>query len=745
MAEWVVRKRAAVVAVWGLVLLALLPGAARLPARLDPSTRIVGSGSVAMERALQAEFASPLAHPLVLVVRGLPAPDAEATRAALAPLLPEIRSVRGVRTVIPEDGAAAGPGARLEPGSAVFLVGIDSGGAAAAPILARLRAVTAPAVRRLSGGGRAVTLRWTGLDATSLDLRRASARDARRSELRAAVPTLLLLVIAFRSLVAAAVPLGLGVLAIVAGMGLVSVLSPWWAPSLLLQNVISILGLALGVDYALLVVTRFRECLGTGESSRTAAARTAGTAGKTIILSGATVALGFVALLLVRVDEIRSVAVGGIAVVFAAVLLATTLLPAVLSWIGAGIDRGRLGRGRMEAGSRWHAWGGFVTRHPVPVLAAAALPLLLLAWPARRLSTDVPRDWLPSQMESARGLADLADLGRDDLFNATTVLLRLPGGAQALAEPGWEATNRLSGRLLQDPRVARVQSLPTLAAGFGAPRELFTALLPDSVRRLFVSRDGTVALLNVRPRHGASLRELAEFVRAVRRLDAGQVTGMRGAELLVGGAPAVQADYEDAVAASFPRVIATVLLGILLALSVGFRSLMIPLKATVLNLVSVGAAFGALVLVFQDGWGSGLFGIAGPLEGVFPAVPVLVFAIVFGVSMDYEVFLLRRVAEERGRPGASESSAIVDGLTRTARVITSAAVIMVTIFAALIFGSYLPARLLGFALAVAVLLDATLVRLALGPALLRLAGRWNWWPGGGRATRARPAAKVAQR
>jgi RND superfamily putative drug exporter len=217
-------------------------------------------------------------------------------------------------------------------------------------------------------------------------------------------------------------------------------------------------------------------------------------------------------------------------------------------------------------------------------------------------------------------------------------------------------------------------------------------------------------------------------VRDLRRADLAVFAGLPGARLRIGGLPAFAVDYEDAVAGRFRAMVGLVVGGTLLALFVGFRSVLVPLKAVLLNLLSVAAAFGALVLVFQDGHGAALLGLAGPLHGIFPIVPALVFCSVFGLSMDYEVFLVARVREER-RAGLSESDAIVEGVARTGPVITSAAAVMIAVFAAFMGGGFVLMKMLGFALAVAVLLDATLIRLVVGPALLRLAGRHNWWPG----------------
>jgi RND superfamily putative drug exporter len=216
-------------------------------------------------------------------------------------------------------------------------------------------------------------------------------------------------------------------------------------------------------------------------------------------------------------------------------------------------------------------------------------------------------------------------------------------------------------------------------------------------------------------------------------MDPVALTGLQGARIQVGGLPALNADYEATVGGWFLGVVALVVVATLIALGIGFRSVLVPIKAVALNLLSVAAAFGATVLVFQDGWGPDWLAPTPPLGSLFPIVPLLVFCTVFGLSMDYEVFLVARVREAR-KAGRSEAEAVAEGLARTGGVITSAAAIMVAVFAAFTLGESLLIRMLGFALATAVLLDATVIRMAVGPALLRLAGRWNWWPGEGRQT-----------
>jgi len=305
------------------------------------------------------------------------------------------------------------------------------------------------------------------------------------------------------------------------------------------------------------------------------------------------------------------------------------------------------------------------------------------------------------------------------------VVIELPNDSVTQTDAGWNALNQMAKQIESDPRCDRVISIATIAGG----NQANLTDLSRETRRTFLSSDGKAALVEILPKSSLTLRQQVDWVREIRNKGAPALTGVSDATMMVGGIPALNADYESIIHSHVAPVMGLVIGGTLVALLCGFRSLFAAVKAIILNLVSVAASFGALVLVFQDGHGSGLLGVPGGTGSIFPLVPIVAFAIVFGLSMDYEVFLVARVLEAR-RAGLSELDAIPEGMARTAGLITSAAAIMIVVFAAFTFGNFLVVKMIGFTLAVAVLIDATLVRIVVGPALLRVAGDWNWWPGG---------------
>jgi RND superfamily putative drug exporter len=712
--------------------LVLLPFSFHAERHLETATRIEGSEAEIVAQELGTRFHSPFVDRVVLVIHGLPPADSEEGEQALATIEKSLGEEPGVSGVVSHldfrDPMFLGKG-----GATFVLVGLASTEGSVESLVPKLHERENSLQNQLRGRYPGVKLELTGETPLNFDIRKASADDVRHAETLVIPATLALLLVAFGSLVAALIPLTIGQLAIATALAIAGFLALRWHLSILVQNLATMLGLGLGIDYALLMVSRFREAIAVEPDGAKASVIAARQAGRTLVISASTVAIGFLALLTVPISEVSSIGIAGFLVAGMSVLLSNTLVPALLAALGPRINAGRLpfkasldGPRAARTGERWRRWGTVIVAHPWLAILLAGAPLLLLASQAARLDTSVPRgDWLPEAAESVRALHTLEQMDRVGIVYSLRVILELPTDSMAQTDSGWKALDRFSKRLASDPRADRVISLTEIAqsdrSGLGN--------LSRDTRRTFLSRDGRAALLEVLPAASVSLNDQVNWVRELRKTGAVVLCGVPGATLRIGGIPALTADYQTIVRDRFVSVIALVVGGTLMALLGGFRSLFAAVKAIALNLLSVAASFGALVLVFQDGHGSRFFGVPEGTASIFPIVPIVAFAIVFGLSMDYEVFLVARVLEAR-RSGLSEMEAIPEGLAKTAGLITSAAAIMIVVFAAFTFGSFLVVKMLGFTLAVAVLIDATLVRIVIGPALLRVAGDWNWWPGG---------------
>jgi RND superfamily putative drug exporter len=729
----------------GIVLvavLALVPFSFHAERHLETATRIESSEAGRIPEELATRFRSPFVDRVVLVIQGLPPVDSEEGEQALGIIEERLQKEPGVSGVVSHldlhDSIFVGKG-----GGTFILVGLASTEGPVEALVPKLHELENSLQNELRGRYPGIKLELTGETPLNFDIRKASADDVQRAETLAIPATLILLLVAFGSLVAALIPVGTGQLAIATALAIAGILALRWHLSILVQSLATMLGLGLGIDYALLMVSRFREAIAAEPSGLKASAIAGRQAGHTLLISASTVAIGFLALLTVPISEVRSIGLAGVLVAGMSVLLANTLLPALLAALGPRINAGRVpfiaswdANRAARTENRWRRCGKVIVAHPWLAILLAGAPLLLLASQAMRLDTSVPRgDWLPSQAESVRALHTLEHMDRVGIVYSLRVILELPTDSIAQTDASWNALDGLSKRLASDPRSFRVISITTIAesnrSGLGN--------LPRETRRTFLSQDGRAALIEILPATSVSVNEQVAWVRELRKEGAAALTGVPGATLRIGGIPALTADYQTIVRDRFVSVLELVVGGTLLALLSGFRSLFAAVKAIALNLLSVGASFGALVLVFQEGHGIRLFGVPEGTGSIFPIVPIVAFAIVFGLSMDYEVFLVARVLEAR-RSGLSEMEAIPEGMAKTSGLITSAAAIMIVVFAAFTFGNFLVIKMLGFTLAVAVLIDATLVRIVIGPALLRLAGAWNWWPGG--LTTGRSAAVI---
>jgi putative drug exporter of the RND superfamily len=694
--------------VWAIIATMSVPLLFVLDRRLSTLGTVRGSESGAVDGRVRTGFDSPFASSALLVVAGLrPNTELDSTRADVRAIVSAFRTNPAVTGVISPASSLDTLLLGVDGTTALVMVGMkrDMPGA-----IDSLRAMTGAMLPTLRLTRPTLTMRWTGEQAVVEDLRRESTREARTAEWRAFPVTALIAVWAFGSVSAALAAMIAAVLVITASLGALGALSGMMEPSILVRTVVPFVGLALTVDYSL-YLTRGAA----GGMSRELARRI-------IVGASIVVAIGFGGLVVAPTGELRSAAVGGIVAALLAGLAAVSLTP----WTPVGRHA------TVTSARRWTAWGWFVMHRPVVVLVACGIPLALLAREATRAEFVTPLNgWIPAGIESGDALADLAHAGRQGVAGTLTVLLDLPPGERVLSSPGWEALTQ-AGRALRGVQgVADVHSLATIGTG-----SLLVArdVLPPDVRSRYVSVDGHSALLEVVPSTRGDWTDALAVVSRLRGLDAAQVTGIPGSRLTVAGLPAYALDYEIAVRAALPWIIAGTAIATFLAMLIFLRAPVVALKTVVLNLLVAAAAVGATVMAFKSALFMHALGRA-PLTSVFPSVPALAFAATFGMSMDYELFLLGGIVSARaeGAPetgaNASGQAAIVAGLARSGPVIVRAAAIMAAVFLAFATCALPALAMIGFALFVAVAIDATLVRLALAPALLRLAGRWNWWPG----------------
>jgi len=740
-ARWLVRRRGWVVAAWAAVTLVLAPRASHVHEALivrgayDRPTAAARAGQL-----IKDAFPQPIADYVALVVHG-PVPvtderfdrllDSLTVAAARRPYVTQVISLRtlGDSGFVSADRRTTFFIAALAPAANDDIQ---------QNLVPDLRAAVADAVTRTPGSdGFAVLV--TGQQALDYDVRTVSAEDATRGERRVIPLTLLVLIAAFGALVAAVLPVVIGILAITIALGLVTIAAQWTPMSVFVLNIATMVGLGVGIDYSLLIVTRFREELNRGLTPRDAAIRTVQTAGVAVLTSGLTVVVGFAALLTTPLSETKSVGLGGLIVVAVAVLLAVSLLPALLAILGRQIDRPRwLARplARVHAPAGWERWARWLGRHPWHAVALGGALVALCTFPLTAIRFGLPAaNWFPPGTESGRGLAALRTMGVAGVITPIRVVVQFPEGEGALAAPHLRGLKTLSDSLQRDPRTSSVRGVATVRPGLSALRLFLFYSDPQAVRvrypeffNAYLAADGRTTLIDVIPADTVGFTGMMDLARRVRTIAHGNVRGLEGAEIVVGGFAATSVDLQNDLLADLPSVVGLILATTALMLFVAFRSLLVPLKAVLLNCLSVGAAFGLTVLVFQEGWGAQILGLEGATEAVFVVVPVLVFATVFGLSMDYEVFLLARIKEVFDKTGRNDH-ATMEGLSATASVITFAAVIMVLVFGVFAFSRVLAVQFIGFGLAVAVLLDATLIRMVLVPAIMHIAGRWNWWPG----------------
>ena len=713
------RRRWWVIGAWILLFALSMPFVAKLTERLsNGGFEVPGSQSDQVRIALQTEFESQsqFSDLLVLSSDSLTATDAE-FRSTFEKVKAELMKAPGVGSVsdpyaapdrtISRDGHTAIAQVALTDTQDESLKHADEVDAA---------------VARGSRGTQVDAL-ITGAAPFYAAFTETTEKDLKRAESFALPISIIILVIAFGSLVAAGVPVALALLSLVISFGMVSIIAAQTTVSVFTQNIASMIGIGVGIDYSLFILTRYRTELKGTSTVADAIADAMATSGKAVFVSALTVAVALSGTLLVNLAAFRSMGMGSMIAVAMAGAAALTLLPALLGVLGERVNKLSVHRKERQSGALWHRWATAVMKRPWVALIASLLLMGILAAPARdlRLGSSGP-DILPPEATAKRALDVLAKaFGEGEVGPAQIVLKDVRGPKDG----AFEDLSAVAGRIAEDPEVTRVESIFTLTPGL--PPEAAKAALASPQVAPFADRltstDDKSTLLRVVTKHGPQSLQSAEFVRRMRAL-LPQIlpAGARG---LVGGDPGLNTDIDEEVETRLPYVVALVMTLSFLVLLLFFRSLVIPLKAILMNTASVLAAYGLLVWVFQKGHLEGLLGFEsqGHVESF---LPLFLFCILFGLSMDYEVFLLARIREEYLRTG-DNTEAVGWGLEHTARIITSAAAIMITVFGAFAFARLVPIKAMGFGLAVAVFLDATVIRVVMVPATMRLMGKWNWW------------------
>ena len=510
------------------------------------------------------------------------------------------------------------------------------------------------------------------------------------------------LFIAFGSLLAMFLPLLTAGVALACALFLIVLLTHIFGVADFAPELATLLGLGAGIDYALFIVTRYRQNLQAGIESDEAVAMAVNTSGRAVFFAGLTVCIAVLGMFLLQIEFLRGIAVATALAVFLTMVAALTLLPALLGFLGRHVlsrrDQRRLrdeGPHAPEFSGQWARWAGLVQRRPWWALAASTLVMVVLALPVFSLRMGVSDEGNDQSSTTTRKAYDLLAQGFGPGFNGPFLI-----AVDTRSAAGPQVVDTLEQSLRSDPGVAVVAP-----ATYGPSHQ--------------------AAIIELFPKSAPQDKPTADLLDRLRHRTIPAATRGTGTHVYVGGSNAIFNDFSKVLASKLPQFIGVVVLLSFLLLMTLFRSLVVPIKAAILNLLSIAAAFGVVIAVFQWGWGAEAIGAGrtGPIDAF---LPVMLFAILFGLSMDYEVFLVSRIHEEWVRTG-DNSTAVTRGLAATGRVITAAGAIMVVIFTSFIFGGERSIKLFGLGFAVAVLLDAVVVRSVLVPAFMQVMGRRNWW------------------
>ena len=569
-----------------------------------------------------------------------------------------------------------------------------------------------------------ISLSLTGGDVIEEEMNEASQNDLKNAELIGVPVAMVVLLLAFGGLVAALIPLVTGAVAVITAMGIIYFLGQIFNLSVFVLNVAPMIGLAVSIDFALLYINRFREEL-KQHDVKEAVSITTKTAGRAILFSGICVILGLAGMLFIQIDIFRSVAVGGIVVVLVSVISALTFLPGLLSILGSNINKAMVLKNREEDASTWRKFAGFVMKKPVLSALTALGILLLIAAPIRHIELEIPNaESLPADSETRIAYETFEENFQPEDHTIMPVVLKADD--DILTGDSLEQVESFIEDLKEESLVTNVDSLFSITDTETAAN-LNQALKSEQIRAQLepalenmVDKDTTYIMVEIDAPYDSA--EAAEYVKDLQ-------DGAINTDLTytVGGRAKFNQEIYEEIGTQTPKGLLLIVSATFLILMFAFRSILIPLKAILMNILSLGAAFGLIVWIFQEGH----LGVdANPIALM---IPIFIFAIVFGLSMDYEVFLISRIREIYLETGDNDK-ATLEGLTTTSRIITSAAAIMIAVTGAFAFTDIVPVKQVGVGVALAIFIDATLIRMVLVPSLMKLLGKWNWWfPGSRRA------------
>lgn len=573
-----------------------------------------------------------------------------------------------------------------------------------------------------------VKIAITGVSAIYPDIVEVSEKDLRRAETYSLPLVLVALLIVFGSLIAAGAPLIVGAASVAVTLAVIYFLGHYTDMSVFVMNMASMLGLGIAIDYSLFMVSRFREEL-REHDVESSVVSTVATAGKAIFFSGATTFVGLMGLVAFKFSILRSLGIGGALVVAISVLAALTFLPAAMGVVGHRINALSFLR-RKTKGGFWHNVASRVMKYPIIIMVLTIGFLLILGLPFLNVELGEPdATMLPKYTPSRQGYDILKEKWGVGEISPITIAVRTQGSV--FQPENISALYDFTRRIAADPRVSRVESLVNLDPSLSKVQyqtlyvhpEVMSYLpysqLQEVIKKL--ARENTTLVRVVTP-HSSVSGEAKGVVKMIRDLKPA------GLEVYVTGLTAGIVDITGELYRDFLWILLIIVGAIYFALLILFRSVILPLKAVLMNGLSILASYGALVFIFQEGHFSGLLNFT-PQESVEASLPILMFCILFGLSMDYEVFLLSRVKEVYDS-GESNTSSVAIGLERTGGIITSAALIMVLVSASFAMADIVIIKALGLGIAIAIFLDATIVRALLVPATMRVLGDWNWWAPG---------------